>query len=198
VIGGGLVLLLVPAGASQPTGPQEAEPATRAIALNEETSRVPVRPAPEDGIFGRPIRVVIPSIGVDARVVRLRLNPDGTLEVPTNFDETGWWSGGTVPGERGPAVIVGHIDSRTGPAVFYRLRELRRGDVATVHGAGGSLAKFVVRHAEQVAKTDFPTRRVYGEVPDPALRLITCGGAFDESAGHYVDNLVVYARLKDS
>lgn len=181
-----------------PAGPQRAEPATRALAHYVTTSRAPIRAAPADGAFGRPVRVVIPSIGVDARVVRLGLNPDGTLQVPANFDEAGWWSGGTVPGEPGPAVIVGHIDSKAGPAVFYRLRELRPGDVATVQGAGGSVAKFVVRHAEQVAKREFPTKRVYGGLPNAALRLITCGGAFDETSGHYVDNLVVYAHLKGS
>jgi len=145
--------------------------------------------------FGRPVRVVIPAIGVSAGVGRLGLNPDGTLAVPTDFDKTGWWSKGTVPGERGPAVIVGHVDSKAGPAVFYRLGALRRGDVVRVRGAGGTLARFVVQRLERVPKSAFPTERVYGAVRYAALRLITCGGAFDASAGHYTDNLVVYARL---
>jgi sortase (surface protein transpeptidase) len=200
VLGGGLVLLLLHGRTATATdGPHKAEPATRAVAPYVATSWPHVRAATSKGdAFGPPVRVVIPSIGVDARVTRLGLNPDGTLEVPANFNDAGWWSGGTVPGERGPAVIVGHVDSKAGPAVFYRLRELGRGDVAIVHGAGGSVAQFVVRSAEQVAKNNFPTDRVYGETPNAALRLITCGGAFDDSAGHYVDNLVIYARLKGS
>jgi sortase (surface protein transpeptidase) len=153
------------------------------------------RVSPVEQDIGRPLRVVIPSIGVDAPVIKLGLNPDRTLEVPSDFGVAGWWSGGTVPGRQGPAVIVGHVDSRGGPAVFYGLRELATGDVVIVRGAGGSVARFVVQGTEQVPKDGFPTDRVYGPVGHPALRLITCGGGFDRESGHYLDNLVVYARL---
>ena len=109
-----------------------------------------------------PVRVEIPSIGVRAPVIRLGLNPDRSLEVPTDFGDTGWWSGGARPGERGPAVIVGHVDSKTGPAIFYRLRELRRGDKIVVVGRDGSRVRFTVEGSEQYPKDDFPTARVYG------------------------------------
>jgi LPXTG-site transpeptidase (sortase) family protein len=141
-----------------------------------------------------PVRVEIPSIGVRAPVIKLGLNPDRTLEVPTDFGDTGWWSGGSRPGENGPAVIVGHVDSKTGPAVFYRLDELRRGDEVIVVRADGSRARFTVQGSERFPKDEFPTMRVYGPTDGPTLRLITCGGDFDGSTGHYVDNTIVYAR----
>ena len=129
-----------------------------------------------------------------APVIKLGLNPDRSLEVPTDFGDTGWWSGGSRPGERGPAVIVGHVDSKTGPAVFYRLRELRRGDKIVVVGGDGSRVRFTVEGSEKYPKDEFPTARVYGRTNGPTLRLITCGGDFDSSTGHYVDNTVVYAH----
>ncbi len=141
-----------------------------------------------------PVSVEIPSIGVRAPVIKLGLNPDRSLEVPTDFGDTGWWSGGARPGERGPAVIVGHVDSKTGPAIFYRLGELRRGDKVVVVGRDGSRVRFTVEGSEKYPKDDFPTARVYGRTDGPTLRLITCGGDFDSSTGHYVDNTVVYAR----
>jgi sortase (surface protein transpeptidase) len=141
-----------------------------------------------------PVRVEIPSIGVRAPVIKLGLNPDRSLEVPKDFGDTGWWSGGPRPGEPGPAVIVGHVDSYTGPAVFYRLSELGRGDEIVVVGRDGSRSRFTVEGSERYPKDDFPTARVYGRTDGPTLRLITCGGDFDSSTGHYVDNAVVYAH----
>ncbi len=141
-----------------------------------------------------PVGLEIPGIGVRARVIRLGLNPDRSLEVPQDFAETGWWSGGPRPGDRGPAVIVGHVDSKTGPAVFYRIRELGPGDEIAVVRGDGSRARFVVQGSEQYPKADFPTARVYGRTPGPTLRLITCSGTFDRSTGHYLSNTVVYAR----
>jgi Sortase domain len=141
-----------------------------------------------------PIRVEIPSIGVRAPIIRLGLNPNRTLEVPTDFGDAGWWSGGPRPGEPGPAVIVGHIDSYTGPAVFYRLRELRPHATIVVIRRDGTRARFSVIGSEQYPKDHFPTARVYGATAGPTLRLITCGGEFDRSSGHYLDNTVVYAH----
>jgi Sortase domain len=141
-----------------------------------------------------PVRIEIPAIGVRAPIILLGLNPDRSLEVPEDFDDTGWWSGGSRPGETGPAVIVGHVDSRTGPAVFYRLRELRRGDEVVVVRRDGTRARFTVLGSERYPKDEFPTARVYGRTDGPTLRLITCGGGFDSSTGHYVDNTIVYAR----
>ena len=141
-----------------------------------------------------PARLEIPAIGVHARVIPLGLNADGTLEVPTRFGDAGWWAGGPRPGERGPAVSAGHVDSRTGPAVFYRLSELRAGDRITVVRRDGSRVRFVVRRTARYPKAHFPTARVYGPTRRATLRVITCSGAFDRSSGHYLDNTVVYAR----
>jgi sortase (surface protein transpeptidase) len=130
---------------------------------------------------------------VSASVTPLGLNQDGTLEVPRRWEETGWYTGGPEPGERGPAVIAGHVDSTSGPAVFYRLGELVRGAVVSIRRADGSDVRFRVRRLERRAKDDFPTRSVYGRTVDAQLRLITCGGGFDSSTGHYRDNTIVYA-----
>jgi hypothetical protein len=126
-------------------------------------------------------------------VIRLGLDAHGALEVPERFDVAGWWSGGARPGERGPAVLAGHVDSKTGPAVFFRIGALRRGDVVTIRRRDGSRVRFRVRAKERYAKRHFPTLRVYGPTRRPELRLITCSGTFDRSSGHYLDNTVVYA-----
>ena len=147
------------------------------------------RPAP------RPVRIQIPAIGVRARVIRLGLNPDHTLQVPRNFADTGWWAGGTSPGDRGPAVIAGHVDSYTGPAVYYRLKQLRRGDQIRIVRRNGSVVRFTVQGLRTYPKAHFPTKRVYGPTPKPTLRLITCSGTFDRATGHYLDNTVVFATL---
>jgi sortase (surface protein transpeptidase) len=140
------------------------------------------------------MRIVIPSIRIEAPVIDLGLNPDGTLEVPSRFDEAGWYVGASMPGEAGPAIIAGHVSSRQGPGVFYRLSELRPGDVVKVIRPDGSVARFRVDMVDQFPKAAFPTGRVYGDVEGAALRLITCGGAFDYSTGHFIDNVVVFAH----
>lgn len=150
---------------------------------------------PHTPAAGPPIaRVEIPAIGVDAPVIRLGLNPDATLEVPADASQAGWWSGGSFPGERGPAVMAGHVDSRAGPAVFYGLDELERGDEIRITRPAGRAARFVVTRFETVRKDDFPTRAVYAYTARPTLRLVTCTGAFDEVIGRYPDNLIVFAR----
>jgi Sortase domain len=136
----------------------------------------------------------IPTIGVDAPVVDLGLNADGTLQVPSNFTDAGWYAGGPKPGQVGPAVIAGHVDSRAGPAVFYRLGQLHLGDTVSVWMAS-TRVDFVVQRVVEYPKAAFPTSMVYGPVDYPALRLITCGGAFNSATGHYVDNVIVFARL---
>jgi hypothetical protein len=141
------------------------------------------------------VRVSIPRIGVSSRLVRLGLKGDGTMEVPEDFDLAGWFTQGPQPGQVGPAVIAGHVDSKTGPAVFYRLRELRKGDEIKVARARGPALTFVVERLDQFPKDAFPTEAIFGPVPWPALRLITCGGSFNHAAGHYRDNIVVSARL---
>jgi sortase (surface protein transpeptidase) len=160
---------------------------------NDAVVTLPPRPRRAERV-AIPVRIEIPSIGVRAPIIRLGLNPDRTLEVPKDFGDTGWWSGGPRPGEPGPAVIAGHVDSYTGPAVFFRLRELRSRDEIVVVRRDGTRAHFTVQGSEQYPKSDFPTTRVYGRTSGPTLRLVTCGGTFDRSSGHYLDNTVVYAR----
>lgn len=182
--------------------PSEPGPTTSpsSTAAPSSTTTVPPRaspPAPAagdtDADAAVPVRVVIPAIGVDAPVVPLGLEPTGALEAPAGVAETGWWADGPEPGEAGPAVVAGHVDSQAGPAVFYRLGELRPGDRVEITRADGSQVAFVVERLAQHPKADFPTEAVYGDTAGPALRLITCGGAFDRSTGHYVDNVIVYA-----
>jgi sortase (surface protein transpeptidase) len=141
----------------------------------------------------RPQRIRIPAIGVWARVIPLRLEPDGTMQTPDDVAETGWYAPGREPGERGPAVVVGHVDDASGPGVFYRLRELRRGDWIRIARADGSVVRFRVEGLERWPKAAFPTRRVFGDTHTATLRLVTCSGNFDASTGHYVDNTIVYA-----
>ncbi len=143
-----------------------------------------------------PTGVRIGSIGVDAEVVELGLTPDGGLDVPADFDQTGWYSAGPEPGEPGAAVIVGHVDDWQGPAVFFRLGELTPGDGIEVHHADGTTTSFVVEAVETHDKDEFPSERVYVETDEALLRLITCGGAFDASARSYESNVVVFARLE--
>jgi sortase (surface protein transpeptidase) len=140
-----------------------------------------------------PVRVRIPRIGVDAAVLALELDPHGVLPPPPTNHETGWWRAGPEPGEAGPAVVVGHVDSQEGPAVFFRLRDLDPGDRIAVERADGTAAEFTVGRTERYGKNSFPTAEVYGDTPNAQLRLITCGGAFDRTSGHYLDNVVVYA-----
>jgi hypothetical protein len=140
-----------------------------------------------------PRRIDIPAIGVSAAVVRLRLNDDGTMQTPRHPDDAGWYEPGREPGERGPAVIAGHVDSTSGPAVFYRLRDLRRGDLIRIRRADRSVVRFRVEGLERWPKAAFPTRHVFGKTRISALRLVTCSGDFDASIGHYVDNTIVYA-----
>ncbi|MCK9929781.1 class F sortase [Frankia sp. Mgl5] len=142
-----------------------------------------------------PVRVRIPAIAVSAPVVPLALDEGGRLRAPAGFDETGWNFAGPEPGEAGTAVIAGHVDSRTGPAVFFRLRELAAGDRVEVDRADGSSAVFVVRGLARFPKDAVPAADVYGPTGAPALRLITCGGVFDQARSSYRDNIVVFADM---
>jgi sortase (surface protein transpeptidase) len=141
---------------------------------------------------GAPTRLRVPVIGVDTRLESLRLGSDGELVAPKDFDRAGWYAAGTAPGDVGPAVIAGHVDSKRGPAVFFKLRELDTGDTIEVI-RGGETVRFTVVSTAWYPKSAFPTTAVYGPTPDRQLRLITCGGVFDRSLRSYRDNLVVYA-----
>ena len=140
-----------------------------------------------------PVSLTIPLIGVQTQLITLGLTSTGALQVPSTTSVAGWYTGSPRPGAIGPAIIVGHIDSFTGPGVFYRLSELKAGDRVYVKRADGTLVEFRVTSVQTYLKDQFPTEDVYGPVPDPELRLITCGGAFDAATGHYLNNIVVYA-----
>jgi hypothetical protein len=136
--------------------------------------------------------VEIPAIGVDAATVDLDLRGDEP-EVPSDFADTGWYTQTRLPGEIGPAVLAGHVDSVNGPAVFARLDELVEGDEITVHGTDGQTRVFVVTGSGRYPKGALPDEVFGFGLDSPELRLITCGGSFDRSVGHYRDNHVVYA-----
>jgi Sortase domain len=179
-----------------PAGPRLGAdaPATPPTAPGFEVSDLPGQVTPP-GPASPPVRLTIPSIGVTTGLLRLGLEADGSMQVPADFDRAGWFAKSPTPGQVGPAVIAGHVDSRTGPAVFYRLRELRAGDTVQVERADGTRLRFEVEDARRYPKTSFPTAAVFGPAPWAALRLVTCGGDFDRSARSYRDNLVVFARL---
>ncbi|WP_370949236.1 class F sortase [Amycolatopsis sp. cg5] len=142
----------------------------------------------------RPVGLSIPAIGVEeTEIVPLGLDQAGQLTPPSDFRRVGWYTGAPVPGDPGPAVLAGHVDSRSGPAVFFRLRDLKPGDQVTVRRSDGQAATFRVDTVQRYPKDAFPTAAVYGPAPGSALRLITCGGSFDAAERSYRDNIVVYA-----
>ncbi|WP_343447647.1 class F sortase [Micromonospora schwarzwaldensis] len=145
-----------------------------------------------------PTTIVIPRIGVRAEVMTLGTNPDGTVEVPPldQAMKAGWYSPGASPGEAGNAVVVGHVDSaKLGPAVFFNLGALVPGDTIAVSRQDGSTVTFTVEEVRSYPKTAFPAEQVYGPSAVPGLRVVTCGGVFDRTAGSYLNNIVVYARM---
>jgi LPXTG-site transpeptidase (sortase) family protein len=143
-----------------------------------------------------PVEVEVPAVDISAPVIPLGLTDGGALEVPEDFSTAGWWASGPEPGERGAAVITAHVDSQAGPAAFYTLADASPGDEVYVHREDASIATFVIDRLGQYPKDDFPTHQVYDKTPEPTLRLITCGGIFDDSTGHYRDNIVAYASRK--
>lgn len=166
-------------------------PQVRMAAASTHDARPAPPPEPDD--LADPVRIRIPAIGVAADMIPLGTDDAGELEVPADPAETGWWRGGPEPGEPGAAVVVGHVDSWRGPAVFFDLADLRRGDRIQVDLADGTQAEFRVRSSMAVDKDRFPTEAVYGATPDPQLRLVTCHG--DLVGGSYEGNLVILADL---
>jgi len=141
-----------------------------------------------------PVRLQIGAIGVDSTLMDLGLQKDGTMEVPPSGFPAGWYTGAPTPGEMGPAIIAGHIDWN-GPGVFFNLHNLKVGDQITVTRKDGSQPVFRVTLVAKYLKDEFPTTLVYGNLDHAALRLITCGGSFNNQTGHYEDNIVAFADL---
>ncbi len=147
--------------------------------------------------FAVPKRIRIPSIGLKAKLVKVDVDRHGYVEVPPyrRRHVAGWFDRSSSPGEAGAAVIVGHVDTKTGPSVFFRLKQVRQGDKILVDRKDHVTVVFRVNKIKRVAKARFPSKKVYGDVSYPALRVITCGGVFSRKSGHYLDNVIVFARL---
>jgi Sortase domain len=154
------------------------------------TTRLPVYAAPSV-----PVELKIPAIGLSVPLTSLGLNPNGTVEVPTDIQEPGWYKFGPTPGQDGSAVILGHVDSYKGPAVFFKLRALVAGDKVDVTLTDGITAEFTVTSVASYLKTAFPDQAVYGPHGFSALQLVTCSGVFDTHTGHYLSNIVVSTAL---
>jgi sortase (surface protein transpeptidase) len=203
------ILLLIAAGTlawglrggqhslSGPAAPPISPPATTAAAPSTDAPSTSAPSTPASAVVARstPVALRIPAIGVTVSLSKLGLNPDHTVEVPTNFQQPGWYRLGPSPGQLGSAVILGHVDSHTGPAVFFRLRSLRGGDHVEVSLADGVVVDFVVTSVATYPKSAFPSRLVYGSHGTRALNLVTCGGVFDPHAHSYLSNVVAFTSL---
>jgi LPXTG-site transpeptidase (sortase) family protein len=192
-------LVVIAAGTTGLLLTRHSTPAMRPVAAGVGALPAPTGPivAPPQSAVPRPVAapvsLTIPLIGVSTKLITLGLQSDGSLQVPPTTSVAGWYTGSPRPGAIGSAIIIGHIDSVKGPGVFFRLDELRRGDQVYVRRADGTMVEFRVTSVEEYLKDRFPTQAVYGPTPDAELRLITCGGAFDNATGHYLSNIVVYA-----
>jgi sortase (surface protein transpeptidase) len=189
-----------------PSAPPSPLPATTTVptpsapstSLHPSTPTTPAAGALDEGLpRSAPVRIAIPKIGVDAPFIKLSLDASKHLKPPPPNDTNlvGWFQGGASPGERGAAVVVGHVDTKTGPAVFVGLGSLKAGDFVSITRADGVVARFEVDRAETFSKAEFPDDLVYTDTPTPELRLITCTGPYDRGKQDYEDNLVVFAHL---
>lgn len=170
-----------------------AEPTTTAAprltrSASTTTTTIGIAPSP-------PVEITIPSIGVQSTIVNLGRNADGTVEVPSSFHVAGWYQYSVTPGQDGPSVYLGHVDSVSGPGIFYRLGDVHPGDHVLVKRQDGRTITFVVTGVRKYSKTAFPTLDVYANTPVPTIRLVTCGGAFDTSTRHYLSNIVAFGQL---
>ncbi|MEU8758194.1 class F sortase [Streptomyces sp. NPDC048659] len=182
-------------GVAAPVAAPEAPGAKGAA---HTAARATAKPQPPPAPLGRsrPTTLGVPAITIEAPVVGVGLDRVGGLGVPPvdNPRLVGWYAGGPTPGERGTAVIVGHRDTRTGPAIFLNLNSLTPGNTVRIARADGRVAVFTVDRVRTYAKTAFPDKEVYGTTGRPELRLLTCGGTFDRKGG-YESNIVVFAHL---
>ncbi|MEV8592340.1 class F sortase [Streptomyces sp. NPDC052012] len=178
-----------PGADAEPAVPEQTEPSPREPA----PSASPAKSLPRS----EPVRLLIPEIAVDAPFTDLEIGGNGQLEAPPPDDTNlvGWFARGASPGELGTAIVAGHVDTKTSPAVFARLSELDKGDRFKVVRKDGTRATFEVHDKESFDKDDFPDERVYADTPDAQVRLITCSGDYDRAAKDYTENLVVFAHL---
>jgi Sortase domain len=193
VAGAAMAVAVLAAAVAAPS-PTRSPSASPAPAQGPTASAPGAAPAPVPAeIAVRPVSLAISPLRVDGPLAELAVAENGELLAPDDPGQAGWYAAGVVPGDVGPAVIGGHVDSRRGPGVFYRLRSLRPGDPVEVARSDGRVARFRVTAVREVSKVDFPTVAVYGPTPRPELRLITCGGRFDRQARSYTQNVVVEA-----
>src|SRR5680860_28369 len=191
LIGAGFLAVGIAASGEPLAGPAAAPQVPPSTDENTTPSTTP----PAVVARSAPVALRIPAIDVSASLSTLGLNPDKTVQVPTKFQQPGWYRLGPTPGQVGSAVILGHVDDKKGPAVFYRLKSLRAGDKVDVSLANGVIAHFVVKTVETYPKKAFPAQQVYASHGYSALQLVTCGGQFDARAGSYLSNIVAYTTL---
>ncbi|MFE6228376.1 MULTISPECIES: class F sortase [unclassified Streptomyces] len=196
----GVVAVLLLAGVHLVRGGTEQLTAAgppRPLVADAPAAPAPPPPPARPGLpAAAPLAVTIPALGVDAPLTGVGLDADGWIEAPPpeHPGRAGWYTGAVTPGEPGTAVVVGHVDTPTGPAVFHALGSLTRGRTVEIRRADGRTAVFTVHGVELVPKDGFPADRVYASTGTPELRVITCGGPYTRAAG-YTGNVVVSARL---
>jgi sortase (surface protein transpeptidase) len=211
LIAGTVVTMVTAVPGVRPSGPTETGPSAEAdvdaqarAAACAHVDKGPVTSAAVDQFASgsamamdraTPVRLRIPSIGIDSTLIELGLQDDGRIEVPPSGFPAGWFTGAPTPGELGPAVVVGHVDWDRKPGVFFDLWQMTAGETIAIAREDGSMAVFRVTEVLQVSKDAFPTQAVYGDLDHAGLRLITCGGVFDQERRRYVDNLIVFAVL---
>ncbi|MFF3457604.1 class F sortase [Streptomyces sp. NPDC002730] len=185
------------------TNPAEVAPPARAVASAPSRPAPAAPAAPGAGLAlprSAPKRLSITEIAVDAPFTPLSVGPSGQLNAPPGDDDNlvGWFQEGPTPGERGTSIVAGHVDTKTGPAVFVELSSLKPGSTVDITRADDTVATFKVDSVETFSKAHFPNKRVYADTPSAQLRLITCGGEYDKKVKDYTDNVVVFAHLDSS
>jgi len=194
------LLTTVPPDLDLQTGPRSSAPAPQPAGSLPAPGPADPQGAPAPPGSAQSLRATeleIPALDIHQYLLELGVDPTGVLQPPVRPDVAGWFSGAAAPGEPGPTVIAGHVDSTSGPGVFYDLKDLVRGDRVVLRRSDGQTATYRVTSVLTVDKDQFPTQQVYGPTPGPELRLITCGGTFDRATGHYLRNVVVSGVLAD-
>ena len=192
-----VVLLLIGAGfiVAGLGGNRGSDPIHGALPVAGNAAPVAAQARPAVAAHSVPVSLRIPALGVSSSLSQLGLNADKSPQVPTKYEEPGWYKLGPAPGQMGSAVILGHVDDKKGPAVFYKLGSLKAGDKVDVSLTDGVIVHFVVKNVATYLKAQFPSQQVYGSHGYSGLQLVTCGGKFDSATGHYLSNVVAYTTL---